>query len=120
MARPLILVVDDSELLLDISQTALEHAGYRTLGARTVAQLEQRLAGESVDLILLDVQMPELFGNDLVGVLRSRGVGAPIYLYSCLDDVELEALATAAGAAGYISKSDGLASLVQRVRAALM
>lgn len=95
---------------------ALRRAGFETAGALTVAQLREQLEAAPVDLILMDVRMPEQFGSDAAAKLRKDGVSAPIYLYSNLDDAELSHLAKAAGADGYISKYAGLEHLVRRLR----
>ena len=53
-------------------------------------------------------------------VLRcARGVGAPIYLFSALDDEELAARAAAIEIEGFISKRIGIDRIVERVRAIL-
>jgi DNA-binding response OmpR family regulator len=45
----------------------------------------------SYDLVLLDVEVPEVFGDDVGSVLKgSRGLSTPIYLYSSLPAAELD------------------------------
>jgi DNA-binding NarL/FixJ family response regulator len=68
----------------------------------------------------MDVQMPELYGDDVAAVLKlERSVKTPIYLFSTLTDAELAERAREARADGYISKSEGVEHLVDRVRRAL-
>ena len=72
------------------------------------------------DLILLDINMPELFGDDVVAFFRGEWhIDAPIYLCSDIPEEELQARAASAGADGYICKGWGLDALVQRVQAVL-
>jgi response regulator RpfG family c-di-GMP phosphodiesterase len=68
------------------------------------------------DLILMDVQMPELYGDDVANALRAeRDVRTPMYLFSTLDDSELERRAREAQIEGYISKQRGMDHLVAEV-----
>jgi DNA-binding response OmpR family regulator len=110
-----ILLVDDSPLIRASASQALGTAGYQvTVRAAFDELLEHGFDG--FDLILMDVQMPELYGDDVAFTLRGqRGVTTPIYLFSSLADRELAGLAADAGIDGYISKSAGLDALVARV-----
>jgi DNA-binding response OmpR family regulator len=111
-----ILLVDDSALIRASAAHALDTAGYHvTTHAAFDELLEHGIDG--FDLILMDVQMPELYGDDVAFTLRGqRGVTTPIYLFSSLDENELAGLAADAGIDGYIPKSAGLDQLVARVR----
>jgi CheY-like chemotaxis protein len=112
-----VLVVDDNEDLLELTSRMLQRASISVATAKDFDQLELRLADTHPRLILMDVQMPELFGDEVAAVLRNvRGIQAKIYLYSSLDPGELTKLATNAGLDGWISKSDGIAHLVDEVR----
>jgi len=110
-----ILLVDDSPVIRASASHALGTAGYQvTVRAAFDELLEHGFDG--FDLILMDVQMPELYGDDVAFTLRGeRGVTTPIYLFSSLADSELAGLAADAGIDGYISKSAGLDALVARV-----
>jgi two-component system NtrC family sensor kinase len=111
-----ILLVDDSPLIRASTAQALDGAGFDvTVRAAFDELLEHGIDG--FDLILMDVQMPELYGDDVAFTLRGeRGVTTPIYLFSSIDERELAGLAADAGVDGYIPKSAGLDALVARVR----
>jgi DNA-binding response OmpR family regulator len=115
-----ILLVDDSALIRATTAQALGGAGFEvTVRAGFDELIEHGLDG--FDLILMDVQMPELYGDDVAFTLRGqRGITTPIYLFSSLEDGELARLAADAGIDGYISKSAGLEALVARVRQILL
>jgi two-component system, OmpR family, alkaline phosphatase synthesis response regulator PhoP len=114
--RKRILIVDDSPLLLDLAKEALELAGYTVLVAQDFSQLASLGEERKIDLILMDVQMPELYGDDVAMVLRAvRGVETPIYLLSSLNAEELAERAHEADIDGYICKRDGIDALVERV-----
>jgi DNA-binding response OmpR family regulator len=112
-----VLILDDSEVVLDIARKYLQDAGYFVSTALTLAEFDRHKAAREPDLILLDVQMPELDGGDLGQSLRNeRGVAVPIVLFSTLDDDELQKRASAAGLDGYVSKNAGLGALVTTVQ----
>jgi len=106
-----ILVVDDSPIILAAAKHALLEAGYEVETRGSVEEVAARGA-DGFQLILMDVQMPELFGDDV----HERENPAKIYLFSTLDDVELEERATSAKLDGFISKQHGLEHLVREVR----
>ena len=115
--RKQILIVDDSALVLDMMRAALDAAGYDVLVANDLTQLEEHRRFHRPDLVLMDVQMPEAFGDDVAMVLRAaREVDAPIYLLSTLDEAELKRRAADAEIDGFISKQMGAEAIVSRVR----
>lgn len=115
-----ILLIDDSPLVLEVTRFVLEAEGYAVDVAVDLDTFEARRASHDPDLIVVDVQMPEAFGDDLAEMLRGAyGVSVPILLLSTLPESELEQRARRAGVWGYVSKRDGLGSLVATVREAL-
>lgn len=111
-----VLVVDDNEALLDLATRALDRAGISTAAARSWGELESLLPTLTPRLILMDVQMPELFGDDIAAVLRhERSIQTPIFLFSTLPIAELKRRATDARIDGYISKESGMKNLVAEV-----
>lgn len=116
MTSKRILLMDDSELFLELVGEALRRAGHAVTVARDLGELGEQPA--AADLVLLDVQMPEAFGDDLGMVLRHvRGTAAAIYLLSSLDGDELARRSSEAGLDGYISKHLGVDGVVARVAA---
>ena len=119
-AQKNVLILDDSEVVLDIARKYLQDAGYFVSTAVSLAEFDRHKATREPDLILLDVQMPELEGDDLGRTLRrERGVTAPILLFSTLEDDALQERAAAAGLSGFVSKNAGLDALVAKVQAIL-
>ncbi len=115
MSGKRVLVVDDSPLILAAAKQALVAAGYDVATRGSVDEIGA-LGAEGFDLILMDVQMPELYGDDVAAVLRNeRGVKTPIYLFSTLADDELRERARDARVDGFISKDAGLEHLVAEV-----
>ncbi len=121
MIRPRILLVDDSATArLGISR-ALCRRGFDAFAVGSVEEVGTAL-DRRPDLILVDVHMPEMFGDDLVTWMRqTRDVKVPILLCSTRSEVELARLAEECGADGWIHKAgrpDEIAALVERHLAA--
>ncbi|HEU0031990.1 MAG TPA: response regulator [Kofleriaceae bacterium] len=111
-----ILLMDDSPIFLEVARTALESAGFEVVCASDLAQL-QAIRDQRSDLVLMDVQMPEAFGDDIAMTLRfAHDVAVPIYLLSSLDERDLEERAEWAKIDGYISKNRGMDAIVAEVR----
>jgi CheY-like chemotaxis protein len=87
---PQVLVVDDEPAIREIVATLLEEEGYRVRRAKDGVEALSTLAGDGIDLILADINMPRLDGASLVRKLRSRGNRIPIVLMSAIyADVDL-------------------------------
>ncbi|HSR95464.1 MAG TPA: response regulator [Kofleriaceae bacterium] len=116
-ARKSILVFDDSPFALALTRAALEAAGFEVAVAGDLSSFERQRMSFDPDLILVDVQMPEAFGDDVASTLRGwHGVQVPIVLVSNLDQSELERRAQRAQVSGYICKGAGMSELVRRCR----
>ena len=111
-----ILIIDDSEFVLQVAQEVLTNRGYSVATAATLDQMAELIANERYDLVLMDLHMPELYGDDIAASLRTQdNAPARIYLFSSMPREELEQRSRESHLDGYISKLDGLATLVQRV-----
>src|SRR5258706_16477603 len=102
-----IVLVEDSPIVQAAAAYALGKAGFEVHVRTSFAELLDNTL-EGYDLILMDVQMPELYGDDVASVLRNgRKVTTPIYLFSSLAPSELHDRAKAANVDGFISKEGG-------------
>ena len=87
---PQVLVVDDEPAIRETVATLLEEEGYRVRRAKDGVEALSTLAGDGIDLILADINMPRLDGATLVRKLRGRGNRIPIVLMSAIyADVDL-------------------------------
>ncbi|MBL8957134.1 MAG: response regulator [Myxococcaceae bacterium] len=115
-----VLVIDDSPMTVDLLKGALANAGIEADAASDLAALDAKLNAQSYELVLVDVNMPEMYGDDVIEFLRAtRQIKSTLLLYSDLPENELEQKAIASGADGYITKSSGLEAAVERVAQAL-
>jgi DNA-binding response OmpR family regulator len=111
-----VLVVDDSPLVLELLGAALGSAGFIVDTAIDLRTLEERRAAAPPDLIVLDVQMPEAWGDDVAATLRhAYGVTVPIILMSTLEESELARRAKEARVDGFVSKRYGVDRVVERI-----
>jgi DNA-binding response OmpR family regulator len=107
--------MDDSDLVLEMTRQALEAAGYEVVTVASVRDFEAQ-RHEPLDLLVIDVQMPEAFGDDIASTLKAAyGVSTPILLFSTLTEAELASRAAEAGVQSYIPKSAGLAAFIAKV-----
>ena len=111
------LLEDDEDLGRGIA-LALEGPEQRVIRALSMAEAEKILAAESFNLLILDVNLPDGSGLDLLRRIR-RGSAVPVILLTA-NDMELdEVTGLEAGADDYITKPFSLAVLRARVAAQL-
>ncbi len=116
-----VLIIDDSPLAVELLKGALAAAGVECDVATQLSELDLALARGEYDVMLVDVNMPEMYGDDVVEFLRhQRGIKARLLLYSDISEGELAAKAKASGADGYITKSSGLEATVAAIRQRLV
>ena len=117
-AQPHILVVDDHAEIRHSVSRYLEKNGMRATGASNTVEMDDQLARESVDLIVLDVMMPGEDGLSACARLQESS-SIPILLLTALDsDVDLlKGFET--GADDYISKPFNPPELLARIKAIL-
>jgi len=117
--RSTILVVDDSEVVLDVTRVALENAGHvvvtRARPEGTIAAILQ----EKPDLVLLDVNMPRMSGEMIASVLATAAPAREtiLLLHSSLSGELLKLKVLQTGAHGYIQKTGNVLDLVNQVGA---
>ena len=118
MAGELILIVEDNEKNLKLVRDLLQFKGYRTLEAGT-AERGIALAGEHrPDLVLMDIQLPDLDGVSALGRLRAdpETAAIPVVALTALAMKDDEARLLAAGFAGYITKPISVREFPDQVR----
>ncbi len=117
---PMILCIDDDQLVLSTCQDALEDQGYRILTASDGLAGIEVAVRERPDLILLDVMMPGMDGFEVCELLRTNPAlrNTPIILLTALNRPDLETKGAAAGATLSMVKPFGpelIVSTVSRV-----
>lgn len=114
-----ILIVDDEADILDLVEYTLDKAGYDTIGCLNTASVEQALEEESIDLIIMDRNLPGVEGSAFVQYLREEGYTQPVIYLSAKDSDKDILEGFRRGGDDYITKPFSLELLVARVHAVL-
>jgi len=112
-----VLVVDDEPSIVDAVATALRYEGFDVLEARTGRSGLATAQTESLDLIVLDVMLPDIDGFELARRLRSDGVSTPILFLTARDALDDKVRGFGVGADDYVTKPFSLAEIVLRTKA---
>lgn len=102
-----ILIVDDSNMLRDMVKFSLEEGGYREVSEAIDGQEAlYKAKNEVFDLIITDINMPNMDGFELIAELRKMPVYAkvPIMTLTTEKTDEMKAKGRAAGATGWLVK----------------
>lgn len=113
-----ILVVDDDQEICALLQRYLGSQGFRVSVARDGNAMEACLAAGSVNLVVLDVMLPDVSGLDLCRSLRNRSTIPIILLTALKEDVD-RIIGLELGADDYLCKPFNPRELVARIRAIL-
>ena len=118
MAHETILVVDDEPAIVQVIQDRLLREGFRVRAAGS-AEAALAAAGDPLDLIILDLMLPDMDGFDLLRHLRQQGLDLPVIILTARDDDVDVVVGLELGADDYVVKPFNPRELVARVRAAL-
>jgi len=113
-----ILVADDNRLLLAITKDALEAQGFQVIAVGSGLEVYKEVLAQRPHLILLDIMMPEIDGIEVCRNLKRSPVTQDIVIviHSAKRDMALMDLAHAAGAEGFIIKSNQIEEMVTRIQ----
>lgn len=114
-----IIVVDDSPILLEATRGVLEDAGYDAVALENPLLLPAMVRKENPDLIVLDLNMPAIRGDDVAAIITRLGVDVSrrVILYS--DARDLPEVADKAGVGGWVSKASPEEDLLGCIKALL-
>ena len=114
-----VLLAEDDASISEPLSRALRREGYDVdVSADGPATLDRAL-GEGVDLILLDIGLPELDGLEVCRRVRASGYAVPVLILTARADEVDTVVGLDAGADDYVTKPFRLAELLARVRALL-
>ncbi|MGE3935691.1 MAG: response regulator [Rhodospirillaceae bacterium] len=114
-----ILVVDDEPAIRRLLHTTLVAQGYQTFEAADGRAALEAVGRHPVDLMILDLGLPDVDGTDIIAQLRGAGSALPIVVLSSRTDEAGKVRALDLGADDYVTKPFGIDELLARVRAAL-
>jgi DNA-binding response OmpR family regulator len=116
---PRILVVEDEPKVADALRAGLQTAGYEPLLATSGEQGFFRAHAEKVELIVLDLMLPDRDGLEVLEALRRDGFGVPVLILTAKDAVSDRVAGLDKGADDYLVKPFAFPELLARVRALL-
>ncbi|HUF79328.1 MAG TPA: sigma-54 dependent transcriptional regulator [Thermoanaerobaculia bacterium] len=99
-----ILIIDDEEVLQDVLSSLLRKAGYEVLSARTGEEGLRLLGEEEVDLVLLDLMLPGMSGQDVLHQIRRTAPDLVVVVVTAYSSIEGAIKAMREGAFHYIPK----------------
>ena len=119
MGSPLILVVDDEPSVRDLISDALNLAGYSSICAAHGLEAVTKLRENQIDLMILDINMPNMDGYEVLQRMREQGSRTPVIVLTARLDREDTKRAFELGADDFVRKPFGIEELTLRVNAIL-
>ncbi len=118
-SRAHILVVDDERPIRRLLRMYLSEAGYSIAEAADGRQALDQVRQGGIDLVLLDLMMPEVDGIEVCRQIRDSNGYVPIIMVTAMDDEESRVAGLEVGADDYVTKPFSPRELVARCRAVL-
>ena len=111
MNKKMILIIDDDESIGNFEQELLERSGYAVLRAYSGTEARLLLKNERPDLVLLDLMLPGLSGEQLLPQIK----GCPVIVVSAKADINDKVELLLGGAADYLTKPFDSKELLARI-----
>lgn len=118
-ARTILLVDDDNDLRQTLVEQLALYEEFRILEADSAAKGIQSVRAGIIDLMIIDVGLPDMDGREAVRLLRKGGFKAPIVMLTGHDTDSDTILGLESGANDYVTKPFRFAVLLARIRAQL-
>jgi DNA-binding response OmpR family regulator len=116
--RRTVLVVEDETAIADVVEMYLGQAGFNVRLATNAAEARRQLDDPTLDVVLLDLMLPDADGVDLFREIRGRS-SVPVIMVTARDAEADRVLGLELGADDYVTKPFSPRELVARVRAVL-
>lgn len=114
-----ILIVEDEPQMLENMSKNLEAEGFLVTGAATFVQARDRIGVYDYDCILLDINLPDGNGLELLKIIKKKGLGDGVIIVSAKDSLDDKLQGLDLGADDYLPKPFHMAELRARVKAVL-
>lgn len=120
MENKLILIIEDEEDILELLEYTLQKEGYETIGFLNIDEnIQKVLDEESIDLILMDRNLPGYEGSKFINEIKAKGYNNPVIYVTAKDKDEDILEGFEAHADDYITKPFNLKELSARVKAVI-
>lgn len=111
-----ILVVDDEAGILEMFKNIFKKKGWNVFTAPTGNLALELVEKENLDLILLDIRLPDISGMDVLKEIKQKHAQLPVIMVTGFGyDNELVNEALRLGASGYVSKGMSVSEVVETV-----
>ncbi|MGF1463167.1 MAG: response regulator transcription factor [Maricaulaceae bacterium] len=117
--KTILIIDDDEDLAASLAEQFDLHEEFRVMTAFAAGQGVKLAKDNRVDLILLDVDLPDMDGREACRLMRRAGVRAPVIMLTAADTDADQILGLEAGANDYVPKPFKFGVLLARVRAHL-
>jgi DNA-binding NtrC family response regulator len=117
--KPTVLVVDDEASIRQTVQAIVERAGWRSWAAENGKEALEAIERHHFDLVLLDVQLPDMNGLKVLAQLRERQPDVGVIMVSVIKEVPVAVDAMKLGAFDYILKDFSPSELSERIKKSL-
>ncbi len=112
-----ILIAEDDGILADGLSRSLRQAGYAVDAVHDGAAADAALSAQPFDLLILDLGLPNIDGQEVLRRLRGRNQHLPVLILTAADSIEQRVQGLDLGADDYMAKPFSLSELEARVRA---
>ncbi len=112
-----ILAIEDEPAILRMLERGLSAQGHQVMTAESGEVGALMAEDEAIDLVLLDISLPELDGHAVLARIRARRPSLPVLMLTARDDLDNKVRALDAGADDYLTKPFAFEELLARIRA---
>jgi len=114
-----VLLVDDEAIIRDNLGSLLERNGFEVTRAADGGDALNQVSSTALDVIVLDVMMPQMNGREVLRQLREKENWTPVILLTQVGDADERALALEEGADDYLNKPFNTHELIARIHTVL-
>src|SRR6185295_1699216 len=116
-SRRILIVDDENDLRQALAEQLALYDEFEILQAESATKAIQATKGDHLDLVIMDVGLPDMDGREVVKLVRKNGFKSPIIMLTGHDSDADTILGLEAGANDYVTKPFRFAVLLARVRA---
>ena len=115
-----ILLVDDEKKILEINKKLLSDSGFSNiLTCENAVGADELISDETIDLVVLDIMLPDMNGLSLYEMWKKRGINVPVIFLSARDEETSRLKGLGLGADDYVTKPYTPEELLLRIKAVL-
>lgn len=114
-----ILIIEDNPRIIDFLESGLQGHGYTTIAVNSGREALQLLDGTEIDLVILDLGLPDQDGLTVLKAIRGQGYVFPLIILTARDGTPNTVAGLEGGADDYITKPFSFEELLARIRVQL-